>query len=140
MAVPAEYDETSKHPPTLSQVHGSGLYTSNVKAGVCAAQPPDPRKTMLFLNELCLELTIQSSLKIIMDDFIANGMKLDDNDFLSLKTGTLETLNIVNRMLEYPQLANEFDDSSFLFTVSYDQIERKTRGMSKHIVKKEWTA
>ena len=41
-------------------------------------------------------------------------------------------------MLEYPQLADEFEDSTFLFTVSYIQIEQKTGGMSKHIVKKEW--
>ena len=55
-----------------------------------------------------------------------------------LKTVTLETLKIVKRMLEYPHLAGEFEDSTFLFTVSNDQIMRKTRRMSKQIVKKRW--
>ena len=65
----AEYDESSKHPPTKDQVHFSGLHTSNVKAAICASQPPDPKETMLFLEEPVLELKVKAILEFIFDNF-----------------------------------------------------------------------
>ena len=127
----AEYDVTSEHPPMKDQVHYCGLHTSNVKAAICASQPPDPRKTMLFLEELIIEILVQPILRFVLDNFLSLALTFNDERYTALRESTDKMLKSVELFLEYPELADDLESYDCHNPVSYKELHCKASCMSR---------
>ena len=92
----SKYDEASENPPTEDQVHYCGLYTSNVKAAISASQAPDPRRTMLFFQELFIEIQVQPIVKFVFDNFTSLAPDLDDEQYSVLRHSAEDMLKSID--------------------------------------------
>ena len=132
-----EYDKSSVHPPTSNQVHASGYFPANAKAAACALQPPDPNRTMIFMNELIQEVRVKPILTFLSQKFWETAASLDDDSYLELQNQTIEMIRSLKLFLTYESLDEDFEeyDKSLL---PYEELIRKTVHETALEVRKEW--
>ena len=133
-----KYDESSIHPPTLNQFHDSGCFPANAKAAACALQPPDPSRTMVFMNELIQEIRVQPILTFLSQKFWASASSLDDDSYLKLQSQTMDMLGSLKLFLTYESLDDDFEEYDCESPLPYEELTRKTVQETASKVRKEW--
>ena len=133
-----EYDENSIHPPTLSQVHDSGCFPANAKAAACASQPPDPGRTMEFMNELIKEIRAKFIVTFLSEKLWDSATSFNDDSYLELERQTMEMLNSLKLFLKYDSLDEDFEQYDCESPLSYEHLQRKIEDQSESEVRKEW--
>ena len=133
-----EYDESSIYPPTLSQVHDSGSFPANAKAAACALQPPDPSRTMEFMNELIQEVRAKPILAFLSQKFWDSASNLDDESYLELQKQTIEMLRTLKLFLTYESLDEDFEEYDCQSPLPYEELIKKTVHETATKVRKEW--
>ena len=103
-----EYNEDSIYPPTLKQVHDAGIFLANAKAAACALQPPDPSRTMAFMNELIQEVRAKPILTFASERFWNSASSVDDESYLELERQTIEMLQSLKLFLTFVYRFNIF--------------------------------
>ena len=133
-----EYDEDSIHPPTLSQVHDSGCFPANAKAAACASQPPDPNRTMEFMNELIKEIRAKCIITFLSQKFCDSANSLDDESYLQSVRQTRDMLESVKLFLQYESLDEDFEKYDCETPFPYEDLKTKIEDQSPSQVRKQW--
>ena len=133
-----EYDESSVHPRTSNQVHASGYFPANAKAAACALQPPDPNRTMIFMNELIQEVRVKPILTFLSQKFWETAASLDDDSYLELQNQTIEMIRSLKLFLTYESLDEDFEEYDCESPLPYEELIRKTVHETASEVRKEW--
>ncbi|MEO1589606.1 MAG: hypothetical protein AAFS00_20170, partial [Bacteroidota bacterium] len=130
--------EDSIYPPTSKQVHDAGNFPANAKAAACALQPPDPTRTMAFMNELIQEVRAKPILAFLSQKFWESASSLDDDSYLKLKNQTIEMLRTLQLFLTYDSLDEDFEEYDCQSPLPYEELIRKTKHQTASKVRKEW--
>ena len=133
-----EYDESSIHPPNLKQVHDSGCFPDNAKAAACGLQPPDPTRTMAFMNELIQEVRAKPILTFASQRFWNSASSIDDESYLELKRQTIEMLQSLKLFLTFDILDDDFEKYDCNAPLPHEYLTKKTEDQTALKVRKKW--
>ena len=133
-----EYNEESIYPPTLKQVHVAGNFPAIAKAAACASQPPDPIRTMEFMNELIQEIRAKPILTFASLKFWNSACSASDKSYRELKRHTIEMLRSLKLFLTYENLDDDFEKYDCESPFSYEDLIKKTVHHTPLKVRKEW--
>ena len=84
--------------------------STHESSSICATQPPDPKRTMLLLEELYLELKIRPLIEFVFNDFTETVLNCNGSSYVHLKESTLDMLETIVLFLKYPELADYRED------------------------------
>ena len=90
-------------------MHYSGLYTINVNAAIVASQAPDPKRTMLFLEELYVEVKIQRIVKFVYEHFTTVAPNLELRKYEELRRSIEDMLKSIDLFIRHPQLGEHLE-------------------------------
>ena len=133
-----EYNEDSIYPPTLKQVHDAGNFPANAKAAACALQPPDPTRTMVFMNELIQEVRAKPILTFASERFWNSASSVDDESYLELERQTIEMLQSLKLFLTFDILDDDFEKYDCNAPLPHEYLMKKTEDQTELKVRKEW--
>ena len=122
----------------MNQVHDSGCFIANAKAAACASQPPDPSRTMEFMNELIKEIRAKFILTFLSQKFWDSANSVDDESYLELEMQTMEMIKSLRLFLTYESLDEDFEEYDCESPLSYQHLQRKIEDQSESEVRKEW--
>ena len=127
----SEYHEDSIYPPTSKQVHDAGNFPANAKAAACALQPPDPTRTVAFMNELIQEVRAKPILMFASQRFWNSASSVDDESYLELERQTIEMLQSLKLFLTFDILDDDFEKYDCSAPLPHEYLT-KNRRMKLH--------
>ena len=133
-----EYNEDSIYPPTSKQVKDAGSFPANAKAAACALQPPDPTRTMAFMNELIQEVRAKPILTFASQKFWNSATSVDDESYLELERQTIEMLQSLKLFLTFDILDDDFEKYDCNAPLPHEYLMKKTEDQTELKVRKEW--
>ena len=122
----------------MNQVHDSGCFPANAKAAACASQPPDPGRTMEFMNELIKEIRAKFIVTFLSEKLWDSATSFNDDSYIDLERQTMEMLKSLKLFLTYESLDEDFEQYDCESPVSYEHLLRKIEDQSESEVRKEW--
>ena len=112
-------------------MHYSGLYTTNVKAAIVASQAPDPKRTMLFLEELYVEVKIQRIVKFVFEHFTTVAPNLELRKYEELRRSIEDMLKSIDLFIRHPQLGEHLEAYNCDNPISFDELKQKADDFSE---------